>query len=185
MNISHLLQELNPEIIGNDVYIDLNIFTPVSEDEIKEAEELLGFPFPDELRNFYKNIGYGSLAIPPNAPKDYVCSVSNEILPPFIVANFAKGILRWEGQHSWMAEPTYEFMEPGDLPFFEIGDSSSFLVMKPHSDNPNAVWTDGIPVKIEDSFERFIHRLYYESPSFYGDIIEAYIAKLKQKNKPQ
>ena len=61
----------------------------------------------------------------------------------------------------------YELLEPGDLPFFEIGDSSSFMVMKPHSDNPNAVWYMGVE-KIEDSFEKFIWRLYYEDPSYYA-----------------
>ena len=63
----------------------------------------------------------------------------------------------------------YELLEPGDLPFFEIADSSSFLLMKPFSDNPNAVWD--YDLKIEDSFEKFIWRLYYESPSFYEGII--------------
>ena len=50
--------------------------------------------------------------------------------------------------------------------------------MKLNSDNPNAVWTDGYsPIKIEDSFEKFIWRLYYESPWFYDDFIEAYYAQ--------
>ena len=65
--------------------------------------------------------------------------------------------------------------EPGDLPFFEIGDSCRFLLMKLYSNNPNAIWTFG-NIKIEDSFERFIWRLYYESPWFYDDIIEAHYA---------
>jgi hypothetical protein len=67
----------------------------------------------------------------------------------------------------------YEDLEPGDLPFFEMYDSSYFLVMKPHSDNPNAIWTIS-NIKIEDSFEKFIWRLYYESPEFYGKIIDDY-----------
>jgi hypothetical protein len=65
-----------------------------------------------------------------------------------------------------MSYSTYELLEPGDLPFFEIGDSSSFLLMKLNSDNPNAVWD--YDLTICDSFEEFIWRLYYESPSFYG-----------------
>ena len=60
-----------------------------------------------------------------------------------------------------------ELLQPGDLPFFEIADSSSFMVMKLRSDNPNAVWSD-CGVKIEDSFEKFIWRLFYEDPGFYG-----------------
>ena len=168
--LSNLLKELNPETIKNTVCIgDHNIFHPVSEDEIKKAEKILGCSFPNQLREFYKNIGYGSLTTPYNPPENYTFYGANDILPPFIIANFSKGILEWDNQHSWMAESTYEDLEPGDLPFFEIGDSSSFLIMKLYSDNPSAVWSGNI--KIEDSFEKFIWRLYYESPSYYGDLM--------------
>ena len=43
--------------------------------------------------------------------------------------------------------------------------------MKLNSENPNAVWD--WDTKIEDSFERFIWRLYYEDPGYYGEIITA------------
>jgi len=46
-----------------------------------------------------------------------------------------------DGEH-YMDATTYEFLKPVDLPFFEIADSSQFMVMRPHSDNPNAVWSD-------------------------------------------
>ncbi len=154
-------------------------FLPVFEEEISAAEKILGFDFPRELKNFYNQIGAGILSCGEKYPEMFAESVTNEILPPLVVANFSKGILLWEGQDHWMSEDAYELLEPGDLPFFEIGDSSSFMVMKSNSDNPNAVWTD-CGVKIEDSFEKFIWRLYYESPSFYGDIIEDYIAAHKQ-----
>ena len=39
--------------------------------------------------------------------------------------------------------------------------------------NPNGL-RSGDRARIEDSFEKFIWRLYYESPSFYDDIIEDY-----------
>jgi hypothetical protein len=183
MTIFNLFKELKAELVGDYIYIgSRNVFFPISEKDIEKAEHLLGFPFPSQLRQFYKTIGAGALDTPYNSSQEYEApSLTNYILPPFVVANFTKGILTWEGQHThWMAEDVYEDLEPGDLPFFEIGDSSRFLVMKPHSENPNAVWTDGIPLKIEDSFERFIWRLYYESPWFYDDIIEDYIAAHKQ-----
>ena len=50
--------------------------------------------------------------------------------------------------------------------------------MKLNSDNPNAVWALG-NIKIEDSFEKFIWRLYYEDPTYYGQIIENYYSKQK------
>jgi hypothetical protein len=151
-----------------------NWFVPIHKEEILQVEKNMELSFPNQLREFYLEIGRGMIRSPHNPPADYDFYNSNEILPPLVVANFSKGILLWEGQEYWMAEDTYEMLEPGDLPFFEIGDSSRFLVMKTHSENPNAIWTDGIPLKIEDSFERFIWRLYYESPWFYDDIIEDY-----------
>ena len=46
------------------------------------------------------------------------------------------------------------------------------MVLKPYSDNPNAVYTD-TGILIEQSFEKFIWRLYYESPCFYDEIVQA------------
>jgi hypothetical protein len=142
-------------------------FLPVFEEEISAAEKILGFNFPRELKNFYNQIGAGILSCGEKYPEMFAESVTNEILPPLVVANFSKGILLWEGQDHWMAEDTYELLEPGDLPFFEVGDSNYFLIMKPHSNNPSAVYDMGGNL-VEDSFERFIWRLYYEDPSYYA-----------------
>ena len=142
-------------------------FLPVSGEELAKAEVELGFEMPNQLKEFYKEIGAGILSCGEKYPEMLADSLTNEILPPLVASNFSKGILIWEGQDNWMAEPTYELLEPGDLPFFEIGDSSSFMIMKPNSDNPNAIWYMGRE-KIEDSFEKFIWRLYYEDPSYYA-----------------
>lgn len=175
----------NPKrrVRNNGVYIgENNVFFPVNLEEIKEAEALLGEELPDQLKDFYMQIGYGHLTTPHNPPLDYECRSSNEILPPIVVANFSKGILQWKWQEHWMSEDmAYDLLEPGDLPFFEMYDSTHFLIMKIHSDNPNAVWTLS-NIKIEDSFEKFIWRLYYESPGYYGDIIESHYKKAKTRH---
>ncbi len=152
-----------------------NSFGDLYEGELEEAENLLGGRFPEQLRVFYKEVGCGTLQKPDIVPKYYKFYGANEILPPLDVVKFSKGNLIWEGQQHWMAEPTYELLSPGDLPFFEMYDSSHFLLMKITSDNPNAVWW--YDLKIEDSFEKFIWRLYYESPGFYGDIIEKHYGR--------
>jgi len=144
-----------------------NSFGDLYPGELEKAEQLMGTRFPEQLRIFYLEIGIGCLQKPHIVPENYTFYGANEILPPLVAANFSKGILRWDGQDNWMSESIYELLEPGDLPFFEIGDSSSFMVMKPHSDNPNAVWYMGVE-KIEDSFEKFIWQLYYEDPSYYA-----------------
>lgn len=73
------------------------------------------------------------------------------------------GILQHPKEDYYMAESVQALLQPGDLPFFEISDSSSFMITKLNSTNPNAVWFMGHE-KIEDSFEKFIWNLYYMIP---------------------
>lgn len=178
INSFHYLIPYLPGGIGKSGGVNDNWFAPLSEKEILNAEKKMGQKFPSELRKFYEEIGYGMLRSPHNPPPDYKFYSNNEILPPQIAVDYMLGILEhpetdYFDNYYYMSESAYEDLEPGDLPFFEIGDSSSFLIMKLNSENPNAVWCDR-DLKIEDSFEKFIWRLYYESPGFYGDIIEAF-----------
>lgn len=144
-----------------------NLFYPVSVIDIENAEAKMGASFPSQLKQFYLKIGFGYLTTPHNAGKEYDFYSSNLILPPNSAACFFKGQLCDDWEQYYMAETAYELLQPGDLPFFEISDSSSFMIMKINSDNPNAVWFMGHE-KIEDSFEKFIWRLYYEDPSYYS-----------------
>jgi hypothetical protein len=170
-----------------------NWFCPIKSEEIVGVEEIMGLHFPSELREFYNQIGYGMLRSPHKIEEEYEFYNNNEILPPAEVAKFyqlvtahhqkdenertsLKVLLNLSKFYTTYEDHTIsidglESLQPGDLPFFEIGDSFRFLITKPHSNNPNAVWAPS-NIKIEDSIEKFIWRLYYESPSFYDDIIE-------------
>lgn len=145
-----------------------NEFLTVSDEAIIKAEQKTGYSFPKQLKAFYREIGYGALQAPHILPDGYTFCNVNMVHHPSHVAILTsqEGI-----DEGYIAEMTHQFLQPGDLPFFEIGDSTRFLIMKTHSDNPNAVWGDFGDTKIEDSLERFIWRLYYENPSYYDDII--------------
>src|SRR5262245_22327061 len=161
-----------------------NIFYEISSEEIESAELKIEMEFPTELKEFYQDIRCVYLTTPNNAGAYYKSYHSNEILPPLAAAHFYQGILEHQiepkeealsyDEEHWLALATLEILKPGDLPFFEIADSSNFLIMKLRSENPNAVWTDCGTIKIEDSFEKFIWRLYYEDPGYYGQVIEAH-----------
>ena len=139
-----------------------NIFQEIRLESINEYEKKLGLQFPRQLKDFWQEIGCGFLVASDEAIGLSTFDHDNRILPPEDIESI---ILLKEG--SDLILPEYaEYLEDGDMPFFSIADSSSFLVMKPKSDNPNAVY-DMAGNKIEDSFERFIHRLYYESPTYY------------------
>ena len=56
-----------------------------------------------------------------------------------------------------------EFLEEGDIPFMEVGDSSSFLNMKRGSEGIHYM---GNGLK-EENFERLIWRMYHESAKYY------------------
>ena len=78
----------------------------------------------------------------------------------------------WDWLHSSdeqyaMSPDDYSIMQKGCLPVFYIGNGCGYLTLKPHSETPNAVWEDFGENIVEESFEKFIWRLYYESPSYY------------------
>ena len=167
------------------VYWSENLVYDIKNEELEEAKKIMGGYFPEQLQYFYENIGYARITAPSHRPKDYDFSATNLILPPLVAAHFYQGVFYYNESNfeeplffddMYLANETLEFLEPGDLPFFEIADSSSFMIMKTKSENPNAVWTM-TGIKIEDSFERFIWRLYHESPSYYEYIIEGNYAK--------
>lgn len=133
----------------------------------KQAKRLPTSNFPEELKSFYSLIGHGILSCGIDHSTMRTRGILNEILPPNIAVDYMLGIIEHPDDDAYyMSKYSYEDMEPGDLPFFEIGNGSSFMVMKLNSDNPNAVWYMGVE-KIEDSFERFIWRLYHEGPDYY------------------
>lgn len=158
-----------------------NNFYPVGQEEIERLEGLLGCKIPAQLKMFYKEIGYGFLTHPHKYDSDYIFSNTNRISAPDTIVEMLE-----KGQESgYISEDVYEELQPGDIPFFEVADSSWFFKMKALSDNPNAVWDTGEyePLKIADSLEEFIYKLYYEDAQYYGDIYSARVKAREEKQK--
>lgn len=132
-------------------------------EEIIESEKRLGFEFPQALKAFWRNIGYGYLESTDPKLGKLTMDHHNKIIRPKEIAD----ILLLKEESGLILPEAVEYMDPDEMPFFEIGDMSSFLYMKPLSSNPNAVW--GYGEIIEEDFEKFIWRLYYESPTYYLD----------------
>jgi hypothetical protein len=147
---------------------EINSFYKVEDEEIKNAEEKLGYKFPEELKEFWREIGSGLFrsSVPEKGitQKDWV----NALLYPSEIAT-----ILLEGAESELILPeAYERFEglrsEGDFIFFEIADSSSFLVM--NFNKPGVFRFRGN--KIADSLEEFVHRLYHESPTYYLNIVD-------------
>lgn len=139
-------------------------------EEINDAEARIGFSFPESLKEFWKEVGIGHITTPYNAKEGYECSCKNEFLSPNQIADIV--LLKEESE--LILPEVVEYMEDGyvgdgDILFFEIGDMSSFLMMKAKSSKPNAVYNI-VGEIIEEDFEKFIWRLYHESPTYYLNV---------------
>lgn len=144
--------------VNNPSPIRKNIFYSVPIEHILEAEGQLGYPFPSQLKEFYQQIGYGVFRH--NYDYSHTINPSNRLIDPNSIA-----AIKLEGFESGQIKPDVEF-EADELPFFEVsGGGAIFFTLKPLSDNPNRVWDDDNI--LEESFERFIWRLYYERPDYY------------------
>jgi hypothetical protein len=142
----------NPEMCSNSFY-------PLELQDIENAEDRLGYKFPSQLRDFYLEIGYGFFDH--TADKKIRQEVyANRLMDPCSVAD-----IKLLGYDSGQIISEVEF-ESNDLPIFEIADGANFLLMRPQSNNPNAVY-GMLGELIESEFEKFIWRLYYENPTFY------------------
>lgn len=106
-----------------------NFFFPVDQANvvIPFVEKTLGYDLPLELQAFYTNIGWGQLQTGATGlTTDY-----NYVAAPMELIEILNGTSDWL--------MPYSQLEPNTLPFFQR-DVDLFLCLKPHSDNPNAVW---------------------------------------------
>ncbi len=144
-----------------------NWFAALNPIDISYCEKVLGFSLPSQLKEFYSLMGVGMIRSPHNPPEEYKFYGMNEILhPKHMVELYLGEDIEWPTSVSQYYRHPSAVFSAGELPFFEIADGSQFLIMKPLSHNPNAVYTQS-GILIEDNFEKFIWRLYYEDPSFY------------------
>ena len=145
----------HPKVAG------FNEFFPIAGARIIDAEKRLGYKFPDQLRQFYLEIGVGFFYH--NHNRSIVQkSWSNRLLGPEYIAD-----IKLLGYDSGWVTSDVEFADE-ELPFFEVCDGNDFLHLKPHSNHPNRVY-DITDEPIADSFEEFIWKLYYVSPIYYFD----------------
>jgi hypothetical protein len=135
----------------------------------------LDFEFPKSLKEFWEEIGYGFFHSDITGEK--VASGSDRLMSPDQIAD----IILLKEESGLILPEAVEYMTDGyvgdgDILFFEIGDMSSFLMMKSKSEKPNAVYNI-MGELIEEEFEKFIWRLYYESPTYYLEEMKKPVTK--------
>ena len=133
-----------------------NRFFQVPDEEIRKAECRIGYAFPGELATFYREVGMGFLKGGGSAKNAPSWAHINRVLGPMEAVDLSLG----ECKHT----PDGGFAE-ADLPIFEIRDGA-FLVMRPRSSNPNAVYWDAGNA-VSRSFVEFVRRVYFDDALFY------------------
>jgi hypothetical protein len=132
-------------------------FFPVLQRDIDDAERLIKKTFPREIREFYLEIGHGSLAATVDKPGRVNGFYENRILGPKEVSNIcSQGGIAFGGPA----------LGENDLPIFAVADGDYFIVRTDES---------GCPIRmrgkrgkiIEEYFAKFIHNLAHISEEYY------------------
>lgn len=120
-------------------------FYPVTEQEIKQVEEELGFPLPEALRAFYQAIGYGFLASSSNQV--------NRLMDPFSVRDCRLKT----GDFAFYPDlDTYDGLAQDKLIFFEANEVT-LLSIGLDGQYAGKIFYDSLV--IADSLDEFLERM--------------------------
>lgn len=126
---------------------DVRLYDVTSE-EIKNAEERMGFLFPESLKAFYCEVGYGFIKTSPN--------FINRIMSPSDIADF---ICESE-EYEYVDKSIYN---EDELVFMHIADED-FLTIEYKDNMEGAIKYFG--EKIANSFIEFLEKM-IEAPNYY------------------
>ena len=124
-----------------------HVFYKLNSDSVEKAEKELEIQFPEELKRFYAEIGYG-----------YFCDKDktdiNLFMSPQQIVDYYKGT------GNYVYSEDREFMKADELVFFEL-DSNSHLKIKITGENNGKVFFGR--KEIAPNLESFINKLDAES----------------------
>lgn len=131
-------------------------FYEVLESEIVEAEKAIGITIPDELKEFYRNLGYG-----------FFCSEQgniNRLMDPLSVRDFR---LRQNDFKYYPDIQIYDYFEENKLIFFEVNESMLFSIQTNIEGKCKIYNYDKV---IADSLEEFVTKI-IENETYYRALI--------------
>ena len=166
--------------IYDPLYAD-NWFYKISNiNNLDNIEFITKIIFPNSLKEFWNEIGYGRLmrSFFQIKPLRSHTSPINYFLTPNMIAEIITDPEHAEGFILHL-DHNEEMLENGFFPFFEECDSSYFLWMRPGEDKVY----DGSARIIENNFEDFIYKLYHVHPQYYLFNEEELKAKLEEEKK--
>lgn len=132
-------------------------FFKLQENELIVAEERLGFAFPNELRNFYLEVGYGFI-------KGNNADAINRLMDPDTIADITlrEGIYEFDPD----LEGIYE--EEDKLVFYEVNEGV-YLTLDLSTPQQTPVYF--FESKIADSLEEFIRKINQDT-EYFVDMVD-------------
>lgn len=139
-----------------------NRFWPVSEVEIRQQEERLGFRFPTQIRSLLAEAGSGTIKAKAGLESVFDArrfNFINRFLDPVEMVDLYLGF-------DIETAPEEGFGE-GELPFFEVGDQEYFVI-RPEEPDPNRVYM-ALGGDLGQDLATFVKSLLHD-PVFYLEI---------------
>ena len=132
-------------------------FFKLQENELMVAEERLGFAFPNELKNFYLEVGYGFI-------KGNNVDSINRIMDPDTIADITlrEGIYEFDPD----LEGIYE--EEDKLVFYEVNEGV-YLTLDLSASQQTPVYF--FETKIANSLEEFIGKINQDT-EYFADMVD-------------
>ncbi|MCY8198934.1 type II toxin-antitoxin system antitoxin YxxD [Bacillus subtilis] len=134
-----------------------NDFYPVNQSEIEEVEKNLNLKLPNELVNFYLEVGYGFI-------KGSEFN-TNRILDPYSVRDFR---LRINDFEFYPDIEIYDEFENDKLIFFE-GSESALMSIELNDNNENPIYY--YDIQIATSLTEFLRKI-EKNDQYYLDLLD-------------
>lgn len=135
-----------------------NWFIPLNLSEVSDIERQLSVEFPEDLKAFYKEIGYGFLRVSRHDGDHAEPYVNNLILSPSQIA-LALNTSSEFGPPEGFAEHEY--------PILDLGDKRFLVIRKVDEIWGGVFWPSG--EKIESTFYGLIKNLFYQDVLYFED----------------
>ena len=133
-----------------------NSFYPVTESELEEVEKVLNIKIPNELVNFYLEVGYGFI-------KGSEFNI-NRVMDPYSVRDFR---MRMNDFEFYPDIEIYNEFEENKLMFFE-GSESALMSIELNENSGNPIYY--YDIQIATSLTEFIRKI-EEHDMYYLDLL--------------
>ena len=142
-------------------------FYEVREEEIAQAERMLSMSFPDELRQFYLNVGYGYFG---NDDPDFL----NQLMHPIEIAKLKLGLDFYGNMYE---EELEYYTSDAVFPFFDLGGESDYLVIQMEGEGSGSILY--FDTCIASSFHEFAEKMCKKTDYFISAKAEHHDADMQ------